>query len=207
MYYYLFTEVLHYFPFTEGAMPTKPVKDNERQRCLRACSNCARRKERCSGQVPCTRCLQRRVAGSCRVATAHTIPTARSRSGSLIQSRSRREGSSQSSNSLTGTIAGDNEASRSDEVRAEASPPHDPESLPFLATSAPSPTHHTGPSNTRTAANESRTRWGAAGELIYQGDTADSTLLEDVRRLAQDVVGDCDFVNNRLQHDIAEPYH
>ncbi|PVH95765.1 hypothetical protein DM02DRAFT_731609 [Periconia macrospinosa] len=58
-----------------AAMPTKPVKDSDRQRCHRACVNCARRKEKCSGQVPCARCRERCVAGSCHVPTSHANPS------------------------------------------------------------------------------------------------------------------------------------
>ncbi|KAJ5058243.1 hypothetical protein J3E74DRAFT_436646 [Bipolaris maydis] len=145
-------------------MPTKPVKDSDRQRCLRACANCARRKEKCSGQVPCTRCLQRRVAASCRMFTGEAVVPA-----ATSCSRSR-----------------------------NGEPP-----LPLSP--ATSHTHATGPSDARRDTNYTRTLRSAAGELIYLGDTADSTLLQDIRRLAQDVVGDCDLVNNPLQHDMSDP--
>ncbi|KAI8211116.1 hypothetical protein K4K52_011087 [Colletotrichum sp. SAR 10_76] len=36
-------------------MPTKRVRQSERRRCVKACGNCKRRKERCDGQQPCRR--------------------------------------------------------------------------------------------------------------------------------------------------------
>ncbi|CZT15428.1 uncharacterized protein RCC_01287 [Ramularia collo-cygni] len=70
-----------------------------------------------------------------------------------------------------------------------ASPPPDLVPPPFPAACAWSPTHHTGsPDSWNTkVANESRTRTSAVGELIYLGDSADSSLLEDIRSLAQNV--------------------
>ncbi|WDK10373.1 fungal specific transcription factor domain-containing protein [Colletotrichum graminicola] len=46
-------------------MPTKKVRQSERRRCVKACGNCKRRKERCDGQQPCRRCVIRRVEGDC----------------------------------------------------------------------------------------------------------------------------------------------
>ncbi|KHN98019.1 uncharacterized protein MAM_04408 [Metarhizium album ARSEF 1941] len=47
-------------------MPTRKVKDSERRRCVQACGNCKRRKERCDGRQPCQRCVKRRVHSECR---------------------------------------------------------------------------------------------------------------------------------------------
>lgn len=85
-----------------------------------------------------------------------------------------------------------------------ASPPKDSQRLPSRTAGAQFSTNHIGSSDARTAANNPPTLWGAAGELIYLGDTADSSLLQDIRRLARDVVGDCDFVNDPLQHDMPD---
>ncbi|KAJ6195490.1 hypothetical protein J3E72DRAFT_387079 [Bipolaris maydis] len=188
-------------------MPTKPVKDSDRQRCLRACANCARRKEKCSGQVPCTRCLQRRVAASCRMFTGEAVVPAatscsRSRSRSHTPPQNRRKRSNSSSNSTNSDTSNSNSNRKRIGVGVDLQQDGEP---PLPLSPATSHTHATGPSDARRDTNYTRTLRSAAGELIYLGDTADSTLLQDIRRLAQDVVGDCDLVNNPLQHDMSDP--
>ncbi|EHK19430.1 uncharacterized protein TRIVIDRAFT_125006, partial [Trichoderma virens Gv29-8] len=66
-------------------MPTKKVKDGDRRRCARACTNCKRRKERCDGRQPCRRCVERGVLSECSLCLprqspfmASTLPKTRS---------------------------------------------------------------------------------------------------------------------------------
>ncbi|KAH6988850.1 hypothetical protein BKA56DRAFT_475534 [Ilyonectria sp. MPI-CAGE-AT-0026] len=46
-------------------MPTSRISDGMRRRCIMACENCKRRKERCDGNLPCRRCVSRRVQAQC----------------------------------------------------------------------------------------------------------------------------------------------
>ncbi|KAK2060834.1 fungal-specific transcription factor domain-containing protein [Colletotrichum caudatum] len=55
-------------------MPTKKVRPSDRRRCVKACGNCKRRKERCDGQQPCKRCVIRRAQGDCAFADLPTNP-------------------------------------------------------------------------------------------------------------------------------------
>ncbi|KAJ0137407.1 hypothetical protein CTA2_2048, partial [Colletotrichum tanaceti] len=63
-------------------MPTKRVRPSERRRCVQACANCKRRKERCDGQQPCRRCVIRRVERECVFASPPTAFDAPPKSGS-----------------------------------------------------------------------------------------------------------------------------
>ncbi|KAL1896840.1 hypothetical protein Sste5346_004474 [Sporothrix stenoceras] len=46
-------------------MPSSKVKPSERRRCPQACASCKRRKERCDGRQPCSRCIVRGVQYEC----------------------------------------------------------------------------------------------------------------------------------------------
>ncbi|KAH6870983.1 hypothetical protein B0T10DRAFT_541580 [Thelonectria olida] len=46
-------------------MPTPKLSKHERRRCVKACSSCKRRKERCDGLRPCGRCSTRGVGQDC----------------------------------------------------------------------------------------------------------------------------------------------
>lgn len=48
-----------------STMPSSKVKPSERRRCPQACSSCKRRKERCDGRQPCSRCIVRGVQYEC----------------------------------------------------------------------------------------------------------------------------------------------
>lgn len=57
-------------PITSVDIPTMPTKRSHktvRRRCIRACTTCKRRKERCDGRQPCRRCVERGVDFDCRV--------------------------------------------------------------------------------------------------------------------------------------------
>jgi hypothetical protein len=54
-------------------MPRKKVHESGRRRCVEACGNCKRRKERCDGSQPCGRCLERAVHDECLFAGAPSI--------------------------------------------------------------------------------------------------------------------------------------
>ncbi|UZP35146.1 hypothetical protein NXS19_002962 [Fusarium pseudograminearum] len=58
-------------------MPTKKVSDAMRRRCVMACDNCKRRKERCDGNTPCRRCSERRPAAECHYSGPRTTTTPR----------------------------------------------------------------------------------------------------------------------------------
>lgn len=46
-------------------MPRRKVDENHCRRCVRACDNCKRRKERYHGKQPCGRCCTRAVGATC----------------------------------------------------------------------------------------------------------------------------------------------
>ncbi|EYB31030.1 hypothetical protein FG05_02368 [Fusarium graminearum] len=58
-------------------MSTKKVSDAMRRRCVMACDNCKRRKERCDGNTPCRRCSARQPAAECHYSGPRTTTTPR----------------------------------------------------------------------------------------------------------------------------------
>ncbi|KAG8418851.1 hypothetical protein J3459_011979 [Metarhizium acridum] len=54
-------------------------EDRLQQRCSRACDTCKKRKERCDGRQPCSRCNERAVQDKCRFDTDHGVRRRRAR--------------------------------------------------------------------------------------------------------------------------------
>ncbi|PTB63293.1 hypothetical protein BBK36DRAFT_1181512 [Trichoderma citrinoviride] len=155
-------------------MPTKKVKDSERRRCARACTNCKRRKERCDGRQPCRRCLDRGVGSECSLCP----PRRSSRAASALPSPL-----SEFSDPRSTTIE-----SRNGSLLNHT----DGQSHGFQHEMALRFPHF------------SRLIRDDRGTFMFIGDSANHSFLQNVRRIVHRHVGDCIFVNDPLRHHMVE---
>lgn len=178
-------------------MPSRKVKKHERRRCPLACCNCKRRKERCDGRQPCSRCICRGVHLSC-----------------TFQRPVR---SSASTNPLLMVSPGSAFPAPSIQL-----PPVQPDCghLPLptssvdvdghsLATASVNATHHQ-PSQVFSAHRSapvprlSRLIHARTGNLVFIGDSANLCFLQIIRRLIHQSLGPCTFTEDPLRHMLVE---
>ncbi|EXF83456.1 fungal specific transcription factor domain-containing protein [Colletotrichum fioriniae PJ7] len=184
-------------------MPTKRVRQSERRRCVKACGNCKRRKERCDGQQPCRRCVIRRVEADC---TFIGPPTnfAAAEDSSSVRSPDRQQvhvppappphrgsppGHGQDLFSSYGPTASFHEAvispSHHHQHRRASS------SISHLSQSTAVP-------------KVSRLIADGKGRFMFIGDAANLSFLKVIRRLVRDRVGLCPFTDDPLRHIMVE---
>ncbi|KAJ3958895.1 hypothetical protein N0V92_004535 [Colletotrichum tropicale] len=179
-------------------MPTKRVRQSERRRCVKACGNCKRRKERCDGQQPCRRCVIRRVESDCSFSgpTTTTFPP---------------EGSASSARSPPPTqqqrVAIDGSpASRGDIFHSYGS------TTSFQEAHGVSPNHHRRRASSQVChlspntvvPQISRLIGDGRGRFMFIGDAANLAFLKVIRRLVRDRVGSCPFTDDPLRHLMVE---
>ncbi|KAK1574271.1 fungal-specific transcription factor domain-containing protein [Colletotrichum navitas] len=169
-------------------MPTKKVRQSERRRCVKACGNCKRRKERCDGQQPCRRCVIRRVEGDCAFAGLPTnLAAADPLSAKTPDCRGLDESpASQDHFSPYRPAASFHENGISQSHRQRACP-----QISHLSRSAVVP-------------QVSRLIADGKGRLMFIGDAANLAFLKVIRRLVRDLVGSCPFTDDPLRHIMVE---
>ncbi|KAL6856381.1 hypothetical protein J3F83DRAFT_753201 [Trichoderma novae-zelandiae] len=155
-------------------MPTKKVKESERRRCSRACTNCKRRKERCDGRQPCRRCIERGVVSECSLCP----PRRSSYVASALPSPL-----SEISDPRSTTIESRN---------GPLSDHTDGQSRGFQHEMALRFPHF------------SRLIRDDRGTFMFIGDSANHSFLQNVRRIVRRHVGDCIFVDDPLRHHMVE---
>ncbi|KAK1712172.1 hypothetical protein BDP67DRAFT_518120 [Colletotrichum lupini] len=183
-------------------MPTKRVRQSERRRCVKACGNCKRRKERCDGQQPCRRCVIRRVEADC---TFIGPPTnfAAAEDSSSVRSPDRPQ------------------------VHVPPAPPHrgspPGHGQDLFSSYGPtasfheaviSPSHHhqhrrasssiSHLSQSTAVPKVSRLIADGKGRFMFIGDAANLAFLKVIRRLVRDRVGLCPFTDDPLRHIMVE---
>ncbi|KAL7941294.1 hypothetical protein V8C42DRAFT_335328 [Trichoderma barbatum] len=155
-------------------MPTKKVKDGDRRRCARACTNCKRRKERCDGRQPCRRCIERGVISECSLCLPRQSPFMASALPSPL---------SELSDPRCTTI----------ETRSSA--------LPDDSDVQPRGLQH---EMALRFPHLSRLIKDDRGTFMFIGDSANHSFLQNIRRIVRERVGDCIFVDDPLRHYMVE---
>ncbi|TDZ17587.1 Filamentous growth regulator 27 [Colletotrichum orbiculare MAFF 240422] len=195
-------------------MPTKRVRLSDRRRCVKACGNCKRRKERCDGQQPCRRCVIRRVEADCVFAGPGPLTAYPA------------ENSSTSSSSLS-SIRTPNSF-----LPPAGSPPSRHLFHPYASTasfhgSVVSPGHHHEHQHQHVQEHEHERRPSSSshgchvspgtavpqlsrligdgrGRFMFIGDAANLAFLKVIRRLVRDRIGSCLFTDDPLRHVMVE---
>ncbi|PGH16789.1 hypothetical protein AJ80_05104 [Polytolypa hystricis UAMH7299] len=146
----------------------------ERRRCLNTCENCKRRKERCDGNQPCRRCIARRVHDECRFSQ---------RRGSLTSPPAAQD-SNNNKNNGGGTSV------------QTISPPaqRNCDGCPRLIPLSPAPSILEG----------SRLIQDTKGKYMFIGDAANLSFLQTIRRVINDSLGSCPFVDDPLRNFMVE---
>ncbi|KAF4811521.1 Filamentous growth regulator 27 [Colletotrichum siamense] len=180
-------------------MPTKRVRQSERRRCVKACGNCKRRKERCDGQQPCRRCVIRRVESDCSFSgpTTTTFPP----EGSASSARSPPPTQQQQRVAIDGSPA-----SRGDIFHSYGS------TASFQEAHGVSPNHHHRRASSQVChlspntvvPQISRLIGDGRGRFMFIGDAANLAFLKVIRRLVRDRVGSCPFTDDPLRHLMVE---
>ncbi|KAF9878660.1 hypothetical protein CkaCkLH20_03560 [Colletotrichum karsti] len=172
-------------------MPTKRVRQSERRRCVKACGNCKRRKERCDGQQPCRRCVIRRVESDCSFAGPPTTFPPES-------SSSARSPPQQGVAALDGSPAGRDVF-------------HSYGSAGSYHESGVSPAHHKRTSSqvshfspNTVVPQLSRLIGDGRGRFMFIGDAANLAFVKVIRRLVRDRVGSCPFTDDPFRHLMVE---
>ncbi|KAK2037485.1 fungal-specific transcription factor domain-containing protein [Colletotrichum somersetense] len=155
-------------------MPTKKVRPSERRRCVKACGNCKRRKERCDGQQPCKRCVIRRVEGDCAFADLPANPA----QADPLSAR-------------TPDCSGLHESPASGDFFSSYHHRRASQQISHLSQSAVVP-------------QLSRLIADGKGRLMFIGDAANLSFLKVIRRLVRDRVGSCPFTDDPLRHVMVE---
>ncbi|KAL7809439.1 hypothetical protein V8C26DRAFT_411713 [Trichoderma gracile] len=155
-------------------MPTKKVKDSERRRCARACTNCKRRKERCDGRQPCRRCIERGAVSECSLRPPrHSFSVASALPSPL----------SECSDPRSTTIESRNGS---------------------LSNRTDGPSHGLQHEMALRFPHFSRLIRDDRGTFMFIGDSANHSFLQNVRRIVRRHVGDCIFVDDPLRHHMVE---
>ncbi|KAJ9419778.1 hypothetical protein QL093DRAFT_2372798 [Fusarium oxysporum] len=131
-------------------MPTKKVSDAMRRRCVTACDNCKRRKERCDGNAPCRRCTARQPAAECH----YSRPRGSFSPRQSFRIHSTKQKSITTKSPQTQTPSGELGSAFSDVCRLV----HDEQ-----------------------------------GGLVFFGDSANESFLQQIRHLVAQTLGSCPF--------------
>ncbi|WYZ37010.1 hypothetical protein EsH8_II_000516 [Colletotrichum jinshuiense] len=168
-------------------MPTKRVRQSERRRCVKACGNCKRRKERCDGQQPCRRCVIRRVEGDC----AFAVPPINFASTGSSSARS------------PVRIDPHDSPSARDLFHTYGSASFDETGIsPSHNRRASSQISHL--SQSTVVPQVSRLIADGKGRFMFIGDAANLAFLKVIRRLVRGRVGSCPFTDDPLRHIMVE---
>ncbi|KAF5654099.1 Mut3p-like transcriptional activator [Fusarium sp. NRRL 25303] len=161
-------------------MPSRKLKDSERQRCANACYNCKRRKERCDGRQPCGRCITRRVDAECSFTPS---PTRKRR---VRKDRPPASDLDNPQASISPSVSSAIEVFDQTPSQISSQTGHD------------SHKDHTDRTQLSTLIQDGH------GKFVFIGDAANLSFLQIIRRLVRDSVGPCAFTEDALQHLMAE---
>ncbi|CEI66256.1 hypothetical protein FVEN_g4351 [Fusarium venenatum] len=143
-------------------MPTKKVSDDMRRRCVMACDNCKRRKERCDGKTPCRRCSARRPAAECHYSgqreTSSPNQSLRMRSTKFKWITPKTPVSTQTARCETGDFLGS----------------------PF--------------------SNVCSLVFDEKGDMVFFGDSANESFLQQIQHLVAQTLGSCPFVDHPIKY-------
>lgn len=162
---------------SDGAGPGQPSRA-QRTRGSLACETCKRRKERCDGARPCGRCVQRGVDEQC-VFLQRTRKTAKERRQSSAFPRTPYG----QSDLFSAARLSDGEVVEQHQM---------PNDTVLSATASP------------TAGLQSRLIRDQKGRYMFIGDSANLSFLQVIRRIFDDCVGPCPFVDDPLRYLIVE---
>ncbi|CVK94282.1 related to transcriptional activator Mut3p [Fusarium mangiferae] len=161
-------------------MPSRKLKDSERQRCANACYTCKRRKERCDGRQPCGRCITRGVDAECSFTPS---PTRKRR---VRNARPPTSDLDKSQGSISPSISSSIEVFNQTVSQISCQTEHDLYK------------DHTDRPQLSTLIQDGH------GKFVFIGDAANLSFLQIIRRLVRDSVGPCAFTEDALQHLMVE---
>lgn len=151
---------------------------SRRTRVTEACRTCKRRKERCDGTKPCGRCTERGVASECEFSTRSVIQPGRS--------------SSQGDRELHCPVDIEDFDDNSN-VDLDDSTATGGNLAPVLSHSSPTEVPQI-----------SRIIQDAKGKHMFIGDSANLSLLQNIRSLVSSSIGSCGFVDDHLRYQMVE---
>ncbi|KAI5461035.1 hypothetical protein BGZ63DRAFT_357556 [Mariannaea sp. PMI_226] len=180
-------------------MPTKRIRDSERQRCAQACESCRLRKQRCDVLRPCRRCVRRGLGRKCQVSNARYPLLA-----SSLPSPDPHHFQTGITLPTTDISGLDPERMTSHSSRNTLVPP-----------SEVSPS--SGRTSTTTASSQllargfpaqvpqmSRLIKDTMGQYMFIEDSATFSFLQNIRQIVCKSLGSCPFVDNPLKQPIAQ---
>ncbi|SCO85892.1 related to transcriptional activator Mut3p [Fusarium oxysporum] len=165
-------------------MPSRKLKDSERRRCANACYTCKRRKERCDGRQPCSRCITRGVDAECSFTPSPTTKRrARNVQPNYVNPTSSRD---EPQDLISPSISSSIEVFDQTLSQLSSQSGHDLHKA------------HTDRPQLSTLVQDGH------GKFVFIGDAANLSFLQIIRRLVRDSVGPCAFTEDALQHLMAE---
>ncbi|KAH7021900.1 hypothetical protein EDB80DRAFT_628453 [Ilyonectria destructans] len=170
-------------------MPTNRISDSMRRRCIMACENCKRRKERCDGNLPCRRCVARRVQAQCQYSKLRGTSFSHQNAGARPRQ----------------PLVSVEETSFDSPSNTIGQPPHQTSSQTelyppgFLGDAVWTPTHLSTafPSVCRLVRD-------SQGGSVFLGDSANESFLQQIRQLVAQTLGSCPFVDEPVQFHIVD---
>ncbi|KAJ4160880.1 hypothetical protein BFJ70_g12253 [Fusarium oxysporum] len=165
-------------------MPSRKLKDSERRRCANACYTCKRRKERCDGRQPCSRCITRGVDAECSFTPSPTTKRrARNVQPNYVNPTSSRD---EPQDLISPSISSSIEVFDQTLSQLSSQSGHDLHKA------------HTDRPQLSTLVQDGH------GKFVFIGDAANLSFLQIIRRLVRDSVGPCAFTEDALQHLMVE---
>lgn len=159
----------------------RPNSYRRRYKCAEACTTCKRRKERCDGNKPCARCIQRRVEADCQY---------RPRQSSFSEA----EGPHERSDSVLQAESGLLDIGPHTSI--------EPQAVQHVPNGAAS----SSPAASIAAAcpGAARLLQDAKGKYMFIGDSANLSLVRTIRGLVDASIGPCPFVNDPFREQMVE---
>ncbi|EGU74819.1 hypothetical protein FOXB_14656 [Fusarium oxysporum f. sp. conglutinans Fo5176] len=165
-------------------MPSRKLKDSERRRCANACYTCKRRKERCDGRQPCSRCITRGVDAECSFTPSPTTKRrARNVQPNYVNPTSSRD---EPQDLISPSISSSIEVFDQTLSQLSSQSGHDLHKA------------HADRPQLSTLVQDGH------GKFVFIGDAANLSFLQIIRRLVRDSVGPCAFTEDALQHLMVE---
>ncbi|KAH6672312.1 fungal-specific transcription factor domain-containing protein [Halenospora varia] len=149
----------------------------KRQRVLRACDECKRKKKQCSGSQPCTTCLSK--SRVCSFSTAPPLTPGPQRDPTEYHQKARRN----IEDSELRQASRRNGAREYTDIPSPKDPPPDDETP---------------------IENPGRLLQDGGGRMLYLGDSATLSFLQSVRRLVASHLGRSSFTTDSNRHKILE---
>ena len=156
-------------------MNSNGVDKRRRYKCTEACTTCKRRKEKCDGNKPCARCIERRVQNACQYRQRQQLSGTESHYADNLNGAA-----TQTLNSPDANVQG--QSQRSDTpftlVTSNASPGSIPETARLIQ--------------------------DIKGKYMFIGDSANLSLVQTMRSLISTSIGPCSFVEDPFRSQMVE---